>query len=361
MKTLRNIMIIAVILLAIGMLSISLFYKIGLKPVNKHDNSSKIVDIKQGSTTSEIATLLKKEGLIRNKAVFKFYLKVKKINNLQAATYEFSPNMSVEEIVNKISTGDKYIDKSKQVTITFREGLNVRQIATIIEENTNNTYNEVLKTMEDDSYIDSLIKEYWFLTDEIKNKDIYYPLEGYLFPNTYIFESKDVDVKTIFKKMLDETNKVLTSYKSSIEGSIYTVHEILTMASIVELEGVDKTSRDKIAGVFYDRIALNMSLGSDVTTYYAWKVNLSSKDLTKSQYNTYNPYNTRGPKMQGKLPVGPIANPSKESINATLNPDLTGYLYFVADSDKKVWYAKTAAEHQKNIAEIKKLGKWPIE
>ena len=65
--------------------------------------------------------------------------------------------------------------------------------------------------------------------------------------------------------------------------------------------------------------------------------------------------------MQGKLPVGPIANPSKESINATLNPDLTGYLYFVADSDKKVWYAKTAAEHQKNIAEIKKLGKWPIE
>lgn len=361
MKIFRNAMIIAVISLAIIMLSLSLYYKIGLKPVNKNDKTPKVIEIISGSTTKDIAKLLKKENLIRSETVFRFYLKLKKINNLQAAKYQLSQNMSVEDIVGKISKGDKYIDTSNQVSITFREGLNMRQIATLIEEKTNNSYDSVFELLSDKTYIDSLINKYWFITDEVKNKDIYYSLEGYLFPNTYIYESSDVSVKEIFDKMLIEMDRVLTKYKEDITSSIYTVHELLTMASIVELEGIDKTSRDKIAGVFYDRIATKMSLGSDVTTYYACKVNLSTTDLTKKQYNTYNAYNTRGPKMEGKLPIGPVANPSEESIKATLYPDLTGYLYFVADSDSKIWYAKTMTEHNKNIAEIKKLGKWPIE
>ena len=361
MKKLRNIMIIAVIVVAAIMVSASLYYKYGLGAVNKNDTSKKIIEITSGSTPKKIGKLLKEEGLIRSELIYQLFLKLKKINNLQAAKYELSPSMTLEEIVNKIKDGEKYVDESLLVNITFREGLNMRQIAKIIEENTNNTYDQVFELLNDEKYIDSLIKEYWFLDDVIKGADIYYPLEGYLFPNTYKFESEDVDIKTIFKKMLDEMDKVLKQYKESIDKSSYSIHEILTMASIVELEGVDKTSRDKIAGVFYDRLALNMSLGSDVTTYYAWKVDLSSKDLTKSQYNTYNAYNTRGPKMEGHLPVGPVANPSKESIEAAINPDLTGYLYFVADSDKKIWYAKTIQEHNKNIAEIKKLGKWPIQ
>ena len=96
------------------------------------------------------------------------------------------------------------------VTITFLEGKNMRYIAQTIAANTNNTANDVYKLLEDDEYISSLIDKYWFLTSKIQNDNIYYPLEGYLYPETYSFENKDVFVETIFEKMIDQMSKVLT-------------------------------------------------------------------------------------------------------------------------------------------------------
>ena len=101
-----------------------------------------------------------------------------------------------------------------------------------------------------------------------------------------------------------------------------------------------------------------MSLGSDVTTYYAMQVDMGERNLYSSELKTSNPYNTRGPNMNGKLPIGPIANPSEESIKAALNPSQTNYLYFVADSNGKIYFAKTYQEHQNIIKELQKQGLW---
>ena len=101
-----------------------------------------------------------------------------------------------------------------------------------------------------------------------------------------------------------------------------------------------------------------MSLGSDVTAYYAFKVDMGERDLYAKELNTENPYNTRGPNMEGKLPVGPICSPSREAINAAINYTDTDNLYFVADKNKKVYFTKTYEEHTNLIKQLKSDGLW---
>lgn len=355
MKKLRNIMIIAVIIVAVLMISVSLYYKIGISAVNKNDNSIKIVEIKPGSSSKVIAKTLKENKLIRSEFVFRFYLKLKKINNLQAATYELSPNMDVKKIVDKISKGDNYIDESKQIKITFKEGLSFKQVATLIGDETNNTYDDVLALVKDSSYIDSLIKEYWFITDDIKSSTLYYPLEGYLFPDTYIFESKDVDVKTIFKKMLDKMGQVLSIYKDKINNSNMTLHEVLTLASVIEKEGKTKDFTN-ISSVFHNRLKKGQKLESCATAYYGLGLEFNELGIATSEVisakNDYNTYIVKG------LPTGPISIPSKSAIEASVNPSETEYLYFLSDNEGVTYFFKTYKEHQNKEKELKKLGKW---
>ena len=260
--------------------------------------------------------------------------------------------------------GDEILEEGNsynpdEIRITFKEGLNIRKIATLIEENTNNTYDDVINLMDDDSYIDSLIDKYWFLTDEIKDEKIYYPLEGYLFPNTYAFLNVDVDVKTIIETMLDEMDKQLSNYKNIIEKSDYTVHEILTLASIVELEGASASDRASVAGVFYNRLKDNWSLGSDVTTYYYLKIDNFKQSLNgnKNLYTCDNAYNTRCTSFLG-LPVGPISNPGLESLEGTVNYREHNNYYFVADCNGKTYLNKDATGHHNTIEKLKKQGNW---
>ena len=158
--------------------------------------------------------------------------------------------------------------------------------------------------------------------------------------------------------MLDKMDKILSKYKNVKTLEQYSIHDILTMASIVELEGNNATNRAKIARVIYNRLASNMSLGSDVTTYYAIKVDISERDLYAKEINTYNAYNTRGPNMEGKLPVGPIACVSEESIKAVLSPASGSYLYFVSDKNGEIYFSNTYEEHQQTIANLRKKGLW---
>jgi len=216
----------------------------------------------------------------------------------------------------------------------------------------------VFEVLNDKEYIDSLIENYWFLTDEIKHPNVYYPLEGYLFPNTYTFEDKNVSVKEIFKKMLDEMDMRLSKYKTDIDNSNYSVHELITLASIAELEGITIEDRKDIIGVFLNRIKKSMKLDSDVTTYYALKVDMGERDLSDKEFNTYNAYNTRGPNMNGKIPVGPVSNPSKDAIESAIYPNSHNYEYFVADKNRKVYFTKTINEHDKKVNELKKAGLW---
>jgi len=332
-----------------------IWYSTGIQAVKKDNFETKIIEIEEKTRTEGILDILKKEKMIKSKYAVALYMKLNGIKGLQAGKYEISQNMSAKEILNRISSGDVY---DESIKITFNEGKNMRWIAKTIAEKTNNTEDDVYALLKDERYIDSLIEKYWFLTDDIKNENIYYPLEGYLYPDTYIFENKDVSVKTIFNIILNKTDKVLQKYKNQIEQSGNSIHEILTVASIIELEGNDKDARLGISSVIYNRLKLKMSLGSDVTTYYAMQVDMGERNLYSSEIKTENPYNTRGPNMSGKLPIGPIGNPSEESINAALNPTDSNYLYFVADSNGKIYFSTNYVEHQKIIKDLQKQGLW---
>ena len=148
--------------------------------------------------------------------------------------------------------------------------------------------------------------------------------------------------------MLDNTEKKLEAYKTKIEESNYSVHQILTIASIIENESMYDEDRSMVAQVIYKRLDVNMSLGMDVTTYYAVKKDLS-EELTKSDLASVNAYNTRNTSFKG-LPVGPICNMGVKSIEAALNPSDTNYLYFYADiKTGKLYFAENNEEFQKLI------------
>ena len=303
-------------------------------------------------TSTKIGHVLKEKNLIHSELLFKIYLKVKKVNNLKASTYILHRDMNLEEIVKNLEKGSNY--NPDRISITFKEGLRITDYAKVIEENTNHTYEEVIEKAKDKEYVKELIKNYWFLTDDVLNQDIYYPLEGYLFPETYYFENKDVEIEEIFETMLKQMDKSLENYKSKIQEK---PHYYLTMASIVELEGTNTENKEMIVGVFENRLANKMNLGSDVTTYYGLQLPMTS-DLTTEQFNTVNAYNTRSATMIGKMPAGPICNPGKGSISASVNPTKNDYYYFVADKNGKIYFTKTSAEHNRKIAEIKANGDW---
>ena len=330
-------------------------YKILTMPVSKQIEE-KEVQIPLGSGSSQIAKILKENNLIKSELVFKIYVKINKITNFQAGTYYLKESMDLKEITEMLQTG--IMHDPNQITITYLEGKPMWYLASTIADKTNNTEEDVYAVLANEEYIDSLIQKYWFLTDEIKNEDIYYPLEGYLFPDTYSIANKDTTVEEIFEKMLDKMEEVLEEYKEEIEASDYTIHEILTLASIVETEGLNNTDRKNVASVFYNRLNLGMSLGSDVTTYYAIKVDMGDRDLYQNEIDAYNPYNTRGPNMEGKLPVGPIASVGKESIEAAIEPNDTDYLFFVADKNGKLYFTTTNEEHVQVINELQNSGQW---
>lgn len=350
LKKTHQILCLVGFILIILILSLTTWYFSSLKAVSKENYPVK-VNIEIGSGSNIIASELKDADVIKNKLAFKLYIKLNNVSGLQAGEYELNKNMSLKQIVDALKTGKVM---KEQITITFVEGKNMRWIANRIANYTNNTTQDVYDLLNNKEYINSLIADYWFITDTITDKDIYYPLEGYLFPDTYSFESKDVTVKDIFKSMLDKMESVLSNYNLKDED----VHDTLSLASIVELEGLDSYSRKTIASVFYNRIDAKMSLGSDVTTYYAFKVDMGDRDLSTTELYTYNPYNTRGPQMFGKLPIGPICCPSKSSIEAVINPDDTDYLYFVADKNGKVYFAKTLSEHQNIVQKLKQDNLW---
>lgn len=354
-----KIILIAIIIIIIGaILNIFVWYTSALKPVNNKSNIGENVirvEIEEKMGTSSIAELLEAKKVIKSANAMKIYCKINNVNVLQAGKYELDTAEDMATILEHIINGEVASDEIK---ITFVEGKNIRWFANIIAEKTVNTEDDVFELLEDEEYIDSLIEKYWFLTDDIKNEDIYYPLEGYLLPDTYVFENDEVSVKTIFNIILNYTEKYLNQYKKDINNNDLSIHEIMTLASIAELEGKSTEDREEIIGVFFNRLEEGMSLGSDVTTYYAFKVDMGERDLTAKELNTENPYNTRGPGMSGKLPVGPICNPSKSAIEAALNYKETDALYFVADKNGKVYFTKSNEEHNKMIKTLKSEGLW---
>ncbi len=344
---------IATIFLILGLLLLGTFgfYQYEISPTDKKSTATYEVVVKQGMSTSEIADLLKKKNLIKNSFFFKVYMKLNRKQTIKAATYDLKKSMDLDTIVSLLEVGKANDD----ISITFKEGKTIKDYAKVLSTNTNISEEDFLAKMKDKTYLTSLINSYWFLTDTILNDDIYYGLEGYLAPDTYNFKDKDVSIEEVVKTLLDQEETNLEPYKNKVNKA--NIHDILTLASMAELEGVKEKDRKMIVGVFQNRLSKNMNLGSDVTTYYAFSEDMT-KDLTSEMFNTYNPYNTRSSQMAGKLPVGPICNPSKSSIEASINPTSSDYYYFVADKNGNVYYTKTSSEHSAKVKELKDKGDW---
>ena len=209
MKLKKSVKIIIIIFVAlivlIGGTIGSYFYLIG--PVNSKSKDEIIVEIKSGSSVDNIAKVLKDKGLIRSEIAFKLYVKLNKKDKLKADTYVFTKSMSVEKIVKALESGSD--NNPNLVILTFKEGKRITDYAKLIADKTNNSYDDVINFINNKDYLKTLIDKYWFLTDKILQDGIYYPLEGYLAPETYHFDNKDVKIEEIVTKLLDQKEKLL--------------------------------------------------------------------------------------------------------------------------------------------------------
>lgn len=348
MKKYCNIYKFVIIFLVVLIILTCGSYKIGTSSVSKDSFEIKIT-IPKESTYLSISNLLKENNLIRSESFYKIYIKIFKPNNLKAGIYTLNRNMNVKEIVDTLEGNVK----SEEITITIPEGKHIEEVAEIISSKINMSKEDILLYWQNEEVLNSLIDKYWFLTDVIKKEGIRYSLEGYFFPDAYSI-LKESKIEDITYKMLDKMDEVLSKYKEEISNSNFNVHEILTLASIVEHEAILDSDRPMIAGVFINRLDKSMKLQSCATVGYAineWKLSYDYSDLqTDSPYNTY---------FYEGLPIGPGNMPGELSIEAVLRPTKHDYYYFLAnvnDKDsKKTYYSKTYSEHRQKC--VKYLGR----
>jgi UPF0755 protein len=347
-KVVRKIVLIIAILLLLLIVLISgggyLYIESALKPVDSESKNLKKVDIPIGSSVTGIGEKLESSGIIKSAKVFKYYVKLKNEGGFMAGEYQLSPSMDVPEIVSRLKTGKVLANASFKITIP--EGKQLKEIAAMMAKATKQKEDVVFNKLNDKEFIKTLMVKYPdILTEEILNSSVKYPLEGYLFPATYPFYKKNPSVDEMVTAMLNKTRTIVTLYSEQSKKKKLSVHQLLTMASLVEEEATEKADRKTIASVFYNRMKKGMMLQTDPTVLYAQgkhKDRVLYEDLeVDSPYNTY--------KITG-LPPGPIANAGKSSIEASLEPEKTDYYYFLATADGDIIFTKTLEEHNKEKA-----------
>ncbi|MDR3189858.1 MAG: endolytic transglycosylase MltG [Lactobacillaceae bacterium] len=300
--------------------------------------------IPSGSSAAAMAQILTKKGLIKDPQPFMNYVTIHGAENLKAGYFELTKAMTIPKIVKAIEAGGRDYPLGNKTVITVREGEQAEDVAAEVGAKTKFTADEFLATLNNQEFLDFLNKTYPGLLDSaLSAQDVRYKLEGYLYPATY--NAKDVaSVQDLVQVMVASEYQNVSPLFDKIKASGKTVQQVMTLASLVEGEGVSTKERGKIAGVFENRIKIDMPLQSDVAVKYALntnKTNLSNKDvLVDSPYNLY--------KNAGYGP-GPFNSPSVSSIEAVLNPtDMDkGYLYFVANlKTGQIVYNKDYASHE---------------
>lgn len=339
MKKVLIILLVVVVAFSAGIL----FYLSGLGAADASSTEEVTVDIPEGSGASYIVEILDGAGLVKNKTCAGINARIGGYDSLQANSYVFTRAMTFPEMMKAINTGDfRFISKQSYV---LRDGATIPQAADALAEVIPFSSKEILKVWNDKDFLQAQIDKYWFLDKVILKKDIMYPLEGYLFPDTYYLTDKNPSIEEVTTMMLDGMDKALTKRRAEIDASGFSVHQFLTLASVVTSEGGTMVSEaPRIAGVFINRLNNNTPLQSDVTVNYALqqkRVDVSITDTkTDSKYNTY---------QHTGLPVGPICAVPAADMDAVLNYEKTDYLFFYATPEGEVLYGKTSEEHQKNI------------
>ncbi len=292
-----------------------------------------VVHIPPGSGAVQIARQLEAAGLIRDEQAFRLMLGLSGLRDeLKAGHYELAPTMSAREIAEKIAAG-----RVATRRITIPEGLTLKQIADRMAE---------AGLVEREAFLAAAVPS--TVADEVDMPLPEGTLEGYLFPETYEFTYDD-GAEIIVTRMVRELNeRFVEPNREEIAGRGLSLHEIITLASLVEREAKVDEERALIAGVIQNRLDRGMKLQIDATVQYALpehKPRLLYEDLTiDSPYNTY---------LYKGLPPGPIASPGLASLMAALRPARTDALFYVARPDGTHVFSRTYEEHLRAIRQIR--------
>jgi UPF0755 protein len=329
MKQRRNI-----ILALIAVLFFFFVYEIFWAP-NTFENDRFII-VSKGENFSQVADSLQHAGIIRNRFLFVFAGRVLNLTTrMQIGKYRFKSGMSNKEILEDLRLG-KTIEF---ITVTVPEGLKATRVARIYARTLGIDSSRFMLFVNNSEFAQSL--------GAGSNT-----LEGYLMPKTYKFYWQE-DEGVIAEEMVEQFWNIFDdSLRSSIGVRGFSLHEILTLASIIEAETAIDSERTLVAGVYYNRLKKNMRIEADPTVQYIIEDGprrLRYSDLHReSPYNTYRHYG---------LPPGPINNPGKASIIAALYPKRHRYLYFVANGQGGHTFSKTFADHQRAKQKYKKSEK----
>jgi len=301
------------------------------------DSTLILFTITPGETAATIGTRLERAGLIRDAGLFRLLVRYRGVDaQLEAGDYQLRPNMSLEEIVDLLRSG-----RPSELMITIPEGWRVEEIAEMLEERELVKAEEFLRVVREGEF------DYDFLSDRPEGVS----LEGYLFPDTYGIPP-DFEAPQIIEMMLANFGRRFTpEMRQEATRRGMSIHEVLTVASLVEREARIPEERPIIASVYLNRLEAGWLLESDATAQYAlgyqegtgqwWKSPISLEEMT----HIHSPYNTY---LYPGLPPGPICNPGLASIQAVINPAQTNYMYFYHKGDGSHAFAESYEEHLEN-------------
>jgi UPF0755 protein len=336
--------LIICLLFAIGIGAAGYYVYDNLQPM-PDISEPKRVEIPNGSTAVAVSQILKKEGIVRNDLVFRYYAQYKGVaQRFQAGTYLISSGITVDQVIEKLIHGDVYIET---VEFTIPEGLTVEKIADRLTEQGLINKETFLNLVNEGQF------DYEFVKEIPNNPEIKLRLEGYLFPNTYEIKKGSTEYEIIDRMLAEFQKQFQSEWEKIFSQKGWTLHEGLTLASIIERETIVKNELPIVAGVFYNRLSNGWMMQSDATVQYAsgnWQGRLYFKDLEVND-----PYNTF---IVEGLPPGPVSNPGRAAIEAVAFPKKHDFYFFVTkkDSSNEHYFTKTFDEHRSMDAASRKNG-----
>lgn len=342
----KIVLIVVLVFLVIGgILGFSAYRYVtsSLQPLDPDDTEKVTIVIPSGSSNKAIGEILEDENIIKSGMIFNYYTKFNNLTGFQAGTYHFSPNMTLEAISEQLQNGEGSVTSDAKVTIP--EGFDVDQIGDALAEATNISKDDFLALMESDEFFEKMKETYpELLASAGDAQGVRYRLEGYLFPATYDYYTGNT-LEEVVTQMVDKSNSVLSKYFDQIAQKEMTVQEVLTLASLVEKEGSKLEDRKNIAQVFFNRLAIDMPLQSDISILYA--LGEHKELVTYEDTQVDSPYNLYVHTGYGP---GPFNNPSEAAIQAVLDPTPNNYYYFVADiQTQEVYFAETYEQHMQLV------------
>ncbi len=327
-RTVYQVVRFVLVVAFLAIVSFSIILLLAMRPMSYELTAPpQLIEIRSGAAAQEIARLLEREGIIRDERYFRLLLRLREAEtSLQAGTYRLNPTMRPNEIITILREG-----RSEMERIVIPEGYELRQIADVLAAAGLVDRQRFLQLASDASTV---------FGNDLPFALPIPSLEGYLFPDTYRFvkgQSEESIIRQMVGRFLDVVQRHLAPEMDNTE---LTLHELVTLASIVEKEIRIDEERTKVAGVYLNRLAINMRLQADPTVRYVMteeRDRVLYRDLEiDSPYNTYRNHG---------LPPGPIASPGLASMLAVIHPADVDYLFFVARGDGSHQFSRTFEEH----------------